>query len=121
MNTHYWKGKQLKEYIAHAGLLESTDEVVLTDQHGTLIMRKTGNEYRPLPGLAARAKNLGSTLLNAATSDKKLLAASNVVEHREKICNTCPYLKDGICRSCGCMTLAKVKLTVSRCPEGKWQ
>ena len=125
MSTLLWKSKTLQEYIAIHG---PANEVTIQDSHGTLIMRPGGNEYRPLPGLLQKAANLATALAEAATYDGPLLAPEQMINNRLAICRgsetqkRCGYFDpQQFCRSCGCITAAKVRLASSHCPEGKWR
>lgn len=35
-------------------------------------------------------------------------------------CDPCPFNEDGQCQKCSCLVLAKIGLTMERCPDGKW-
>ena len=128
MSTLLWKSKTLQEYNQLHG---PADEVTMQDSHGTLIMRPGGNEYRPLPGLVQKATNLAVALGEAAVAvveGKGLLAPEAMITNRLAICrgddthSRCGYFDpQQFCRSCGCITAAKVRLASSRCPEGKWR
>jgi len=59
-----------------------------------------------------------------ALEGKDILVSDLEAQRRMDICKRCPFLKDFMsqpqCQKCGCFTLAKTKLTESKCPEGKW-
>lgn len=51
-----------------------------------------------------------------------IIAPPLMVANRLAICNACKLHDDTIfCRSCGCIVEAKVRLSASHCPEGKWR
>lgn len=91
----------------------------------TLVMRPGGNEYKRIPSLVDKAKNLASTALAASQGvleGKSLIAPDAMIENRLSICKACPYGGGEVfCRSCGCITAAKVRIAASHCPEGKWR
>lgn len=47
-----------------------------------------------------------------------------IVEQRISICTNCEYKRSvmlmPLCSMCGCLLPAKIKLSVSKCPVGKW-
>lgn len=52
-----------------------------------------------------------------------LLAATEVIEFRRNICNSCEYKSKrivGICTKCGCFIVSKTSISSSTCPENKW-
>jgi hypothetical protein len=54
--------------------------------------------------------------------DKKNYLEGGVPGERLSICRECPELLKATlqCKKCGCFMPAKVKLTASACPLGKW-
>jgi recombinational DNA repair protein RecR len=49
------------------------------------------------------------------------LAAKETVKTRMDICNECPHLtKKKRCKECGCFMNVKAKLSLTRCPIGRW-
>lgn len=50
-----------------------------------------------------------------------MFAPADAVSSRLDICNNCPELTTiKLCRNCGCVIPAKVRLKGSECPLGKW-
>lgn len=54
---------------------------------------------------------------------------SSDAKYRLSICNECPFNKHGVCKECGCILKAKVRvdfkldkngLTIDGCPKNKW-
>lgn len=62
----------------------------------------------------------------AKTTPLDLLKPSNyskdeqMMIDRWRICRECPDLVAGICKNCGCVMKAKVKLSAAECPKGLW-
>lgn len=59
----------------------------------------------------------------AIEEGKKFLTTEEVQEHRLSICRSCEFFfsPTGQCKKCGCFTIAKTKITMQRCPIGKWE
>lgn len=50
-----------------------------------------------------------------------LFTTAQIANERMAICKTCPKLTPiKLCRNCGCVMPAKVRLRHSECPELKW-
>lgn len=48
-------------------------------------------------------------------------SSSEVVKQRMEVCNACPELTSlKLCRDCGCIIPAKVRLKGASCPQYKW-
>jgi hypothetical protein len=97
---------------------------VFHSPNATLIMRSDGNTYTKTPGLIKKAFNLTVTIAEATAgviAGDDLLVPELVANHRMQLCKSCSYHDaEAFCRSCGCITEAKVKLTKARCPIGLW-
>ena len=48
------------------------------------------------------------------------LAPPEKVKERRAICEACDQWDHGRCRSCGCFTYAKTRLSSEGCPISKW-
>lgn len=71
-----------------------------------------------------KAVGLGETLLAAGQGvldGKPIFAPDLMVQNRLAICKACPHHGAVFCAACGCVTEAKVRLSASHCPQGKWR
>jgi len=80
-----------------------------------------------LPSLLKQFKSLtkcSGRLAKAVINGKKIIASSEEVNRRLKICERCDkYVMTDIgyrCAVCGCFTKNKDKLNPEHCPIGKW-
>lgn len=49
-------------------------------------------------------------------------SSSEVIKQRMDVCNACPELTSlKLCRDCGCIIPAKVRLKAASCPQYKWE
>lgn len=48
------------------------------------------------------------------------LASSSGLYQRLKACAACEHNALGICKKCGCIIQAKIRIAKSRCPLGFW-
>lgn len=50
-----------------------------------------------------------------------IFAPTHIQSQRRSICDACEFKsRISVCMKCGCVIPAKVKMAMSRCPEGKW-
>lgn len=60
-------------------------------------------------------------VLVGAVTDGKLLANTELLRNRLKICSGCPELESNLCCSkCGCRVAYKARLKHASCPIRKW-
>lgn len=53
-------------------------------------------------------------------ADSKVFASKNQQNERFSICKSCDKYFFGMCKVCGCVLRAKVKLKPQTCPLSKW-
>lgn len=78
-----------------------------------------------LPTRYEQAKNLMSTMMNAAEryiKTGKIVALESIIKQRIDTCLGCEFLdlENMKCSKCGCGYKAKATLEASECPLGKW-
>lgn len=119
-----YKALHISVVIRDYKLPVDTSEITISNKYGTLVMYQTGNTFRN-PSLTDKMVNLGETALavgQGLLDGKPILASDEMITSRLAICKACPYGNgDVFCKSCGCITEAKVRLSTSHCPEGKWR
>jgi hypothetical protein len=64
--------------------------------------------------MVAGAFKLAKAELGIGVTNDEVTAARRIV------CESCDQWDHGRCRSCGCYTWSKTRLTHERCPLGKW-
>jgi len=113
---------EAKRHIASIGLDRQTRDLV-ADSAG---LKLTAGDK--LKGIVIRAKNLTESVVEAV-KERATTVSAKERRRRIAICKACPLYADGWCgtlgdtgagRGCGCNLRAKVKLSSSRCSEGKW-
>lgn len=80
-------------------------------------------EELKMPGMLEMAKNLirdGGNIVTNALAGNSTLVSDEVRTNRWDICQSCPFLQNDRCVSCGCFMKVKVAFHTSKCPEGKW-
>jgi len=81
------------------------------------------SEVIPMPPLREQFFNLATAVMKTA---KNLVGGDTVIASQEKreermsICQECPFLRNGRCLKCGCVTSIKIASETERCPVGKW-
>lgn len=87
-------------------------------------LRKTLAEQNT-PSVPAMAKNLATSVTQWAGSGFRMASEEDAAS-RLSVCNGCEFWNaeafgnTGRCMKCGCSTQAKIRLSTSRCPVGKW-
>lgn len=79
------------------------------------------------PSLPEQGKNLAKFTFNVIKGGVSLNPTrtnifSTIKQQTDRlnICKDCDAYYNGRCRECGCFLAQKVKLTVAKCPIGKW-
>ncbi len=85
-----------------------------------LILGPNKCELTVRPKAIDMALGLGSTLLDIVKSKQPIFADHLIVDYRRNVCAGCKYQKGNRCSACACFTDAKTKLTIAKCPKGKW-
>jgi len=76
------------------------------------------------PGTFTKAQGLIAAVKAAVSHASKtgeVLASSDEVATRLKVCEVCPNKSGARCTLCGCFLTLKAGLLASTCPAGKWQ
>lgn len=66
-----------------------------------------------------KAKNLAKDI-SAWVAAGAPMANSDASGKRLQICEACEHYENRMCKQCGCLMPAKVRLSTSKCPIGKW-
>ncbi len=105
----HWKGKHWSELATLLGVVD--EEYVITGGIGTLILRKNGNSFLPVPTIAP-------------TPRPQVNVEQEESNHRMVVCITCKEYRPlaDKCNFCGCSHAMTeyVKSSFSKCPDGKW-
>lgn len=117
----HYKGRHISAYRKEQRV--TGDEIILHGTRHTLIMRESGNELREPASLMDKAQNLANVIVDAVINPRGALADHLTIEARLQQCHACKWYNKAskTCRSCGCMTEAKVRFARTKCPEGVWQ
>lgn len=107
-------------YIKVSRLLNMRDKELHFESYSYLLIlseKKIILHAKPTPGSMFAGVWEG---IKSIIKDKKPISPKHVAQHREAICNTCPYKSGKICKACGCYTAAKIKVLSAKCPLSKW-
>lgn len=78
-----------------------------------------------MPSLFTQMRNVAQAVnrtIQAAATNKQILADEQTVNERKDICSKCEFwvAEKARCSICGCKTNAKVRLQNEHCPKQKW-